>query len=525
MENPASVERDGYVEKADILRAGEIPMDTYHPLLYPILASAAGRLVGGSFAGARAVSTIFAAMFCLFTYLLARTMLRKRAALFVLGLMLLNCWTTMSAMDATTDMTFAAFSVMTLYFLMRFVDRPTTALLVWAAVSFGLAYFTRYSAIFLLPAAVVAVLAAPQLGPAKRAGYFGLFAAVATIVLVPHFIITARVFGSPFYNENWKNLAFKLYGDNDWTYFKRIPYTNLVGVVVASPTRFITLTMREIAKFFFITLSDMGGRGLAAAVFAAGTLGGAFVFLSSWNRSKTVLGTFSLSFIILGCIFFYTNPRLMLPILPICSIFIGACIFSDTLRAALPIGRFKLNGVFAAACLVMLLTTLNTGEFLKTYVHAQPLAEVEAVRAIQRNYGVSVTVCGTCISTQRYVQCRYVCIEGVRAGEANNPELYLRRLPELLRESNAEYLVVGRLSLNSRPQALLEGTAVPDCLELIRRDADVAVYRCKTEPHVSLSSSFDNVAIRCPLLDWNLTLTSFAEMSYNNLEQGCCGSS
>lgn len=479
IENAASAEMDGYVAKADLLRAGEIPLDKYHPLLYPLLASAAGRLLGGSFVGARAVSTICAAMLGLFVYLIARSMLARRAALFVLALTLLNCYTMTVAMDTTTDMTFAAFLVATLYFLMRFIERPRAALVVAGAVFFALAYFTRYSALFLVPTVLVAVLASRRGGFARRLGDLALFVGAAAVVLIPHFILMAKAFGSPFYNENWKNLAFKLHGDNDWTYFGRMPYTSLVEVIASSPVKFIALALREIAKFFFITLSDMGGRGLAAAIFAAGALAGGYVFLCSWSRAKLVLCSFCLVFIILGCAFFFSSPRLMLPIMPMCNLFIGAFVFSGALPGARAIGRLRITGTAAAVGIVLLVTTLNTGEYVKSYVRAEPRAELEAARAIERDHGSDVTVLGTFPFMQRYVHCRYEVLETPRDGEKECPERYLRRLAEMLREANADYVIIGRLTLGGRPEALLEGNAVPDCLELLTRNGDVAVYRVR----------------------------------------------
>lgn len=236
IEIPDSAENDGYVAQADEIRAGNIPRDPYHPLLYQALAAGAGALLDDSFAGARIVSSLMAGLFLLMTYLAGRAYFGGGVALFSVAALALNHNVITTGMDAATDMCFSALAAAVLFFSLRAIERPCPASAVLTAFAFSLAYFTRYSALFLVPAILVALLApAARAGARERIVRLAVFAAAAALFLAPHFVLTYKVFGSPFYNENWKNLAFKLHGGGDWSYFRRIPYDGLVPVVASAP--------------------------------------------------------------------------------------------------------------------------------------------------------------------------------------------------------------------------------------------------------------------------------------------------
>jgi uncharacterized membrane protein len=167
IEIPESAENDGYVVQADEIRAGSIPRDPYHPLLYQILSAGAGALLNDSFAGARAVSSLMAGLFLLMTYLVGRTYFGARIALFSVVALALNYNVITTGMDATTDMCFSALATAVLFFSLRAIERPGPASAVLLAFAFSLAYFTRYSAVFLVPAVVVALLAPSAPGGAR----------------------------------------------------------------------------------------------------------------------------------------------------------------------------------------------------------------------------------------------------------------------------------------------------------------------------------------------------------------------
>jgi hypothetical protein len=478
IEIPESAENDGYVVQADEIRAGSIPRDPYHPLLYQILSAGAGALLNDSFAGARAVSSLMAGLFLLMTYLVGRTYFGARIALFSVVALALNYNVITTGMDATTDMCFSALATAVLFFSLRAIERPGPASAVLLAFAFSLAYFTRYSAVFLVPAVVVALLAPSAPGGARgRIIRLAVFAAAAALFLAPHFVLTDKAFGSPWYSENWKNLAFKLYGKGDWSYFRRIPYDGLVSVVASAPLKLVVSALRELARFFYTTLRDVGGGGVAGGIFAASTLCGVFVACFAIDRKRLAMLSFLFFYVLLSCVAFLSGARFMIPILPLCSLLGGKFLLAGPFAGSCGIGAWRMPRaapVVAAFYVALLLTTIT---HVRLYVGAQPSGELDAARRIEREYGTDVTVLGTFPFMQRYVEYPYFKLEGADGGDAQDGDGYLRRVRSIVEEKDADFVIIGEASLKGRPAQLLDAGEVASFLEPLFRGDRVIVYR------------------------------------------------
>lgn len=90
-------------------------------------------------------------------------------------------------------------------------------------IAHGALLITRYTAIALIPIMVFALIYGRPLRDKRTRSGLLIFVAAAAVFLLPHFALMLKVFGNPFYNENWEHLAFKLYGVGDWSYYSRIP--------------------------------------------------------------------------------------------------------------------------------------------------------------------------------------------------------------------------------------------------------------------------------------------------------------
>jgi len=483
IEVPNSAEMDGYVGKADQLLAGEIPRDPFHPLLYPILSAGAGTLTGSSFTGARLVSSLFAGVFVLLTYLVGRQCFGRGVGLFSLIAMITNYNVITMGMDAATDMAFAGLALLVLSIAIRISSRADYAPVVMLALFFALAFFTRYSALFLLPTIFIALsLSLRTSRMRERLFVAALFAGAAFIFLIPHLVLTTRVFGSPFYSENWRNLAFKMYSNYDWDYFRRAPYDGMMSVILSSPAKLLVMFFREIARFFHGTLIELGGKGLAGGLCAASALAGFYRALFALDRKQIVLVSFAFFYVTLSCMFFYAGPRFMLPVLPLCYFWGGSFLLSGPFGGVLIIGKRRLPKPAPLIAIFLVALCLTTIVHTRRYVAVHPVRELEAAREIERDYGPDVTVIGTFPYMQRYVRYRYRELADASGDEIAQPGLYLNRLRTIVREEDADYLIIGKLFMKNRPLDLLAAEHVPDFLEPVLRNADVVVYRIKKGP-------------------------------------------
>ncbi len=479
IETPNSAEMDGYAAKAELILAGEVPRDPYQPLLYPILSAAVGAIAGGAFAGARIVSALGAGLMLSMTYLAGKRAFGREAAFFAFLALMLNHNVVIMGMEAATDMTFAGLSLAMLFLCLRLCSdsggyRNAAAL----GLGFALALFTRYSGFFLLPAVFVALATCPKEAPARRRFISSaIFAAAALAALVPHFILTERAFGTPWYSESWRNLAMKMHGGYDWRYFRDASLEDLRAAVASSPGRLMSSFFRELIRFFSRTLPELGGGGIAGFLFTAAALAGLMLAVRKPDREKGLAICYAAFYAALGCFFFYSGPRLMLPLLPVGYLFAGALIFSPPLAAAsLRVAARRVPISRAVAMLILLSLAPGGARHLRAFARAHPIEELEAARFIERTYGHELVVLGTFPFMQRYVGYRYAEL-ATPGGDTDDRASYFDSLRRETEAAGADYVVVGKLFLKSRPPELLDADAAPSFLEPVHRGDNVVVYR------------------------------------------------
>ncbi len=475
MELPGTAEFDGYTLKADEIRSGSLPHDLYRPLLYPVLTAAVGEAVNDTFAGGRLVSSMFACLFVLFAWRIGRLVFGEPAASITALLLILNFHVMTFGLSVSTDMTFTALVSGVLLISLMIVKRPGAGLTVLAGFLFAAAFFSRYSAVFILPVPVVAILISD--GDRSRRDKLllsAVFIAASILFLVPHFVLNTKVFGSPLYNENWKNVAFKLYGDKDWSYFSRIQFGSLSDVIREDPARWLRSSLKEFARFFSSTLYFMGGKGAAGFLFLAmGTLGIAAMILRI-DRKRFIVLLFIILLAAGGSMTFFSGVRFMLPVMGLYYMAIA--------------GFLKRSGhvaVLSASLVAVLaiLTIYSSVRHIDMYIDAHPVEELEASRLLESEYGTGIVVLGTFPYMQRYLTCGYSELKDSDGKEMSDISTYFDSMDKQIVERGAQFVIVGRASLSRRPAGLLMGTDFPDFLSLVSIDEYVTVYRVtdKTE--------------------------------------------
>lgn len=462
VEEAGSAERDGYVRQAGQLLAGEIPRDPYRPLFYPLLTAGLSFLTGDPFVAARLISNVAAAALALLAHAFGRRLAGPEqgpaAGVWAFALVAVNPNLWILGQHVSTDMLFAALAAAALLAGLAYMDEPRLTTALAGGLALGLAWFTRSNALFLVPALAAAWWLGGRKGREGQQGQKGLghlagAAAVCALVLAPHWILREIVFGSPFYDENWKNVAWKLYGYPDWSYLDRVPFSGLGEVLRQSPGAFLKGGLSELARFAGSGLSQLLGTAVHGLLF----LGGSIVALG--RRPRSAAWTLVAGALFLGAtaFAFFTWGRLLLLLLPLAA---GLSAQLLVLRGAG--GALSRLWATAGALLVLLLALKTFGYRLPAFVQRHPYEEIAVLRRLDAALPAGVPVAGTSPFLGRYLHGRpYVDLPDAFGSEVNHPVRYYRKLQALLAGSGVRYLVIGQLDLRDRPRSLLLPVGTP----------------------------------------------------------------
>jgi hypothetical protein len=460
VEEAGSAERDGFVAQAETMRDGRLPRDPFRGFLYPLLVAGVAEVVGDAFTAARLVSNLAAVGLAVLAWALAVRLGGPWAGVWALLLMAVNPNLWILGQHVTTDALFAALGGLVWWAGLAYLERGREPggsgerrTVVIGAEAFALAFSTRTSALFLLPG----VLLAWWWSPARRQGR-GLrqllaAAALAAVLVVPHFVLRARVFGNPLHDENWKNLAFKLYGFPDWSYLERVPYGGLWGVVTGDPAAVLRGFASELTRFATSGLGQLLGTQLHAILLGVG----AWVLWRRAPRRVLMLLGAALAFVAAVALVFFTWGRLVLVVLPVLCALLAAgwreIEHWDRLRpwrAPVGLGSAVLTGAVA-------LLAAKTFFFrLPAFVERHPYEEVRLLERLEAELDEGAVLAGTSPFLGRYLAHPYVALPDAFGPEVEEEELYLRRLGALLDRRRVELLVAGRLDLRDRPASLLD---------------------------------------------------------------------
>jgi hypothetical protein len=519
VEEAGTAERDGYVGQAELLLSGSLPRDPYRPLLYPLLTAALSPLSGGAFAAARLLSNLAAAGLAWLAYAYGRRLAGAAAGGWAMALAAVNPNVWIIGQHVTTDMLFAALAAASLLAGLHYLQAPAAAPALAAGLALGLAAFTRANALFLVPALVVAwllaALAAPEepapkepaarepsprepaSGPrrgdrGRRLGHLAIAAVAAVVVLLPHWALRYAQFGNPFYDENWKNLALKLYGWPDWSYLDRVPFRSLAAVVAHDPAAVLRGGMAELRRFATAGAAQLLGTWAHVALFGAGALW-AVAPHGTWRprqsrrlRRSAAWLLFALGTFLTATAFaFFTWGRLLLLLLP------GAYALgfapwggapwggaSDTRDGSGAFGgrrRLVLTAIGAAA--VLLLAVKTFAYRLPAFAARHPYVEVEMLLRLDAELPAGAALGGSSPFLGRYLRHRYVALPDAFGPEATQPDLYYAKLRPLLRREGVAYLVIGTVDLRSRPRQLLGPRAPVPWLAPAGEERGVIVWR------------------------------------------------
>jgi Dolichyl-phosphate-mannose-protein mannosyltransferase len=519
VEEAGTAERDGYVGQAEVLLSGSLPRDPYRPLLYPLLTAALSPLAGGPFAAARLLSNLAAAGLAWLAYAYGRRLAGAAAGGWAMALAAVNPNLWIIGQHVTTDMLFAALAAASLLAALHYLQAPAAAPALAAGLALGLAAFTRSNALFLVPALAAAwLLAAPEepaarrpadgepaarepaapepasgprrggRSPGRRLGHLALAAAAAVVVLLPHWALRSAQFGNPFYDENWKNLALKLYGWPDWSYLDRVPFRSLTAVVAHDPAAVLRGGLAELRRFAAAGAAQLLGTWGHVVLFGAGALwavaprGTRRPQRPRRTRRAAAWLLFALAtFLVATAFAFFTWGRLLLLLLP------GAYALGFAPWGGAPDtrdgpgifggGRRHLALAAIGAATVLLLAVKTFAYRLPAFAARHPYVEVETLQRLDAELPPGAALGGSSPFLGRYLRHRYVALPDAFGPETARPDLYYAKLRPLLRREGVAYLVIGTVDLRSRPPQLLGPRAPVSWLAPAGAGRGVAVWR------------------------------------------------
>jgi len=217
-----------------LLDNGVLPIEEYRGPIYPIVLAGARLLLGHYFLAGVVLSVVSAAALIGVLFMVAAQLWNRRVALWTVIITAFNPVFVRYSYEAGTDMLFAATCFAALYFVLQ--DRGIRGG-IWAAV----AYLTRYNGIALL---------VPSLFSRKR---FWILATFAVLIL-PWGLRCWKEKGNFFYNKNYLNLAYNVYGEGrPWDNFWNDPnvhkqFTSFGAVVAHGPGTFVKKMLTNIVR-------------------------------------------------------------------------------------------------------------------------------------------------------------------------------------------------------------------------------------------------------------------------------------
>ena len=477
VEEAGSAERDGYVAEAEAILSGELPSDPYRPALYPLAVAGFARLGVAPFTAARLLSEAAAAAFAALAFVFGRRLAGPPAGWLAFAATAVNPNLWILGQHVTTDMPFAALAAAALAAGSTYLERPGWRPAFAAGAALGLAAFTRVNAAFLLPALALAWWLAPK--AARRARHLAAAVATGLAFFAPHLALRAAVFGDPFHDENWKNLAFKLHGFPDWSYLDRVPFSGPFELLTASAGAVVAGCFSELWRFFAGGgLVQLLGTPLHALLLVAGTA--AALAAPRSRRQAAWLLFAAVTFVAAVALTFFTWGRLLLCLLPLAN-GLAFAPWGSLLRPALGgVWRWRFAApasMLIAAGAIGLLAVKTACFRLPDFAERHPVGEVEALRGLAERTPPAAILAGTSPFLGRYLDRPYVYVPDAFGPEAGEPSRYYETLRRTLDEAGASYLVVGAVDLRDRPPALLGPEPPVGWLEAVGGDGRVRVWR------------------------------------------------
>ncbi|GBD88552.1 hypothetical protein BMS3Abin03_02488 [bacterium BMS3Abin03] len=247
-----------YVPEAKSFLGGHLIIDQFRGPLYPMTLGLFYLIIGDYFYAGIIIGIISAIFVIYFTFELIKRIFTPAVAFFVTLLLTFNPIFVQFTYSAGTDMFFNALVTAALFFFLKNKELNYINIIL-AAIFGGLSYLTRYNGIFLLGFIVVILFVNFwKIDWIKRIKVSLLFVSVFALTFTMWGVYCLSEKGSFFYNENYKNIAYELYGKGavPWDQFwfeESKEFNSISDVINKDAEKFFSNIARNIGSHF---LSD-----------------------------------------------------------------------------------------------------------------------------------------------------------------------------------------------------------------------------------------------------------------------------
>lgn len=311
----------GYAPEAKAFMLGKIVIDSYHGPLYPWLLGLIAGFVGDLFKTGVVISVLSAALSLYFVFEIIKSIFSTDIAFLSTLLTAANAIFIRYSYSAGTDMFFVALSLAGIFLLFRKSEISVIELCL-SSFFLALAYLVRYNGlIFLIAMPLVLLFKAVQVKGQNKYLAAAIWVSVFLVVIAPWAIYLKINRGSFFYNADYQNMAFELfgggYGNWDEFWYKLAGrYTSYWDVLTADPFLLVKTLLNNVYSHFVddITRLNNAFTGLTSVI-------GIVIFAFSHPaRRKIGLIAIFFSFYCVLLTVFYTE-RFSLLLLPMYSFF------------------------------------------------------------------------------------------------------------------------------------------------------------------------------------------------------------
>jgi hypothetical protein len=302
----------GYVPSAKKFLSGEIPMDAFRGPLYPMVLAIFGFILGDFFHAGIFIAVLSASALIYVTFELLKKIFSTVISFFITILFVVNPVFIQYTYSAGTDMFFNALASLTLYFFFKNKELSYKNLIL-AAIFGGLSYLTRYNGIFLASFVfVILFVNSWNISWVQRIEASIIFAAVFIITFSPWGFYCLSEKGSFFYNENYKNIAYEVYGKgkiswDDFWFSESSKITSLTEVIFKDAGLFFSTVIANISDHFVSDMERLIGWHLGVFVFLGLTLLIISNPFKKWKSQETGYYLVNLFFFALLLVVFYSE--------------------------------------------------------------------------------------------------------------------------------------------------------------------------------------------------------------------------
>jgi len=427
-----------YVPNAKEFLDGKIPMDAFRGPLYPMVLGLFGFVLGDFFHAGMLIAILSASIVVWVTFELLKRIFSPGVAFFVTILLSVNPVFIQYSYSAGTDMFFNALAAVTLFFFFKNKDLNYKNVTLAAFIG-GLSYLTRYNGIFLASFVIIILFINYwKINWSQRLKASVLFSIVFLITISPWGFYTLSQKGSFFYNENYKNIAYEVYGRgkiswDDFWFKESSKITSMSQVIFKDTGEFVSTVAGNIGDHFLNDMDKLLGWQLGVFVILGLIL---LIFSGSfkiWRDQQTAYYITNLFFFGLLLVVFY-GERFSLFLIPFYLVLAVNPFFTDKLK--LPKFLPKAFRTFLLSGLI-LFTFISAYSFNSENINSGP-TELLTLRDWYQEH-VPDSQKGKIVAARKAHVAYYLDMKFKLMPMADSYNEFLKKL----REENVDYLYFG----------------------------------------------------------------------------------